>query len=360
MNADGTPAPGYAISGETVPVNAAFNFVGNPSRTDGSYDIVAFSFAGAKLNVGDAIKITATDAQGEAVSVTHTLTAADVTSGIVELDIILGAVVNVVSSEPQLPADGTSESTITVTVMDAGAPIAGDTVTVTADKGDVGEVTDNGDGTYTATYTAPALILVVPDAAQISASSATTGESGNTTIALTPVPTTVTVALGKDSFIADTPEDTSVTVTVDRAGPVADETVTLTLSPASPEGGSVSAVTNNGDGTYSATYTSGGTAGNVTLTATATTALATGSAAITINAGPPAAIALSASPTTVTSLGSSTITAVVTDSNGNPAGATLTATTTSGGTVASLPQLFLGLTPRPMPQRPLKPKGQKR
>ena len=44
------------------------------------------------------------------------------------------------------------------------------------------------------------------------------------------------------------------------------ETVTLALSPAV---GSVSAVTNNGDGSYSATYTSGGTAGNVTLTATA-------------------------------------------------------------------------------------------
>ena len=46
MNDDGTPAPGYAISGETVPANAAFNFIGNPSRTDGSYDIVAFSFTG--------------------------------------------------------------------------------------------------------------------------------------------------------------------------------------------------------------------------------------------------------------------------------------------------------------------------
>ena len=64
MNDDGTPAPGYAISGETVPANAAFNFIGNPSRTDGSYDIVAFSFSGAKLSVGDMIKIRATNAEG--------------------------------------------------------------------------------------------------------------------------------------------------------------------------------------------------------------------------------------------------------------------------------------------------------
>ena len=88
----------------------------------------------------------------------------------------------------------------------------------------------------------------------------------------------------------------------------------------SPAVGDVSAVTNNGDGSYSATYTSGSTAGNVTLTATATNAGVSGTANIVINAGPPAAIALSAAHTTVTSLDSTTITAVVTDSNGNGVG----------------------------------------
>ena len=342
MEADGTPAAGYAISGETVPANAAFNFVGNPSRTDGSYDIVAFSFTGGKLNVGDMIKITATDAQGKAISVMHTLTAADVTSGIVELDITLGANVAVASSEAQVPADGTSTSTITVTVTDAGVGITGDTVTVTADKGTVSAVTESGNGEYTATYTAPRLILVVPDVAQITANSATTGESGNLSIAMTPVPTTVSVSVTPSSFIADTPSDGAVTVTVDRAGPVSDETVTLSLSPAVGSG-SVGAVTNNGDGTYSAVYTSGGTAGKVTLTATATGALATGTAAIAINAGPPAAIALSAAPMTVTSLGSSTVTATVTDSAGNGVGGlSLTATNTGGGTVGAFTAATFG------------------
>lgn len=342
MEADGTPAAGYAIAGETVPANAAFNFVGNPSRTDGSYDIVAFSFAGGKLNVGDMIKITATDAQGKSVSVIHTLTSADVTSGIVNLDIILGANVAVASSESQVPADGASTSTITVTVTDAGVGITGDTVTVTADKGTVdATATEVGNGVYTATYTAPSLILVAPDVAQITANSATTGESGNLSIALTPVPTTVSVAVDPSIFSADTPSDGAVTVTVDRAGPVADETVTLSLSPAV---GSVDAVaTNNGDGTYSATYTSGGTAGNVTLTATATGALATGTANIAINAGPPAAIALSAAPMTVTSLGSSTITATVTDSEGNGVGGlTLATTNTGGGTVGAFTPAAFG------------------
>ena len=340
IDGDGNPAPGYAISGETVPANAAFNFVGNPSRTDGSYDIVAFSFAGAQLNVGDQVKITATDAQGKAVSVTHTLTAADVTSGIVTLDIIIGAGVDVESSESQLPADGTSTSTIRITVQESGEGVTGDTVTVTADKGDVGAVTEVGNGVYTATYTAPALILAVPDVARVTANSASTGESGNVSIALTPVPTTVTVSVDPSTFSADTPSDGAVTVTIDRAGPVANETVALALNPAV---GSVGAVTNNGDGTYSATYTSGGTAGNVTLTATATNAGASGMATIAINAGPPAAIALNAAPMTVTSLGSSTITAMVSDSEGNGVGGlTLTSSNTGDGTVGAFTETVFG------------------
>ena len=237
MNADGTPAPGYAISGETVPANAAFNFIGNPSRTDGSYDIVAFSFTGAKLNVGDMIKISATDAEGSTVEVIHTLTADDASSSIVNLDItILGV--------------------------------------------------------------------------------------------------TVSVDVAPSVFNADTTGTGTVTITVDRDGPVIDEAVTLSRSPA--VGSVTSPATNNGDGTYSATYTSGATAGNVTLTARATQANKSGTADIVINAGPPAAIAVRAAPETVSSFGGAIITAMVTDSNGNGVGGlTLTGTTSSGGTLTN-------------------------
>lgn len=237
MNADGTPAPGFVIAGETVPANAAFNFIGNPSRTDGSYDIVAFSFTGAKLNVGDVIKITATDAEGSATEVRHTLTAADVSSSVVNLDItILGL--------------------------------------------------------------------------------------------------TVTVDVAPNVFSADTTDTGAVTIIVDRDGPVTDETVTLSLSPA--VGSVTSPATNNGDGTYSATYTSGGTAGNVTLIATATQSNKQGQASVVINAGPPAAIAVSVAPETVSSFGSAIITAMVTDSNGNGVGGlALTGATASGGTLSN-------------------------
>ena len=223
------------------------------------------------MAVGDTIQITVTDAGTVVGRATYTATAADIPAdnapAKVTLDIVIGAGVDVASSEMELPADGTSTSTLTITVMESGAGVTGDTVTVTADQGTVGAVTEVGNGDYTATYTAPRLILTADVDAQITASSAATGESGNVAITLTPVPTTVMFSVTPSTFMADTPSDGAVTVTVDRAGPVADEVVALSLSPAV---GSVSAVTNNGDGTYSATYTSGGTAGNVTLTATAT------------------------------------------------------------------------------------------
>ena len=158
-------------------------------------------------------------------------------------------------------------------------------------------------------------------------------------ILLTRVPTTVTVDVDPDTFIADTPGTGAVSVTVDRAGPVTDAVVELALN---PEVGTLSEVTNNGDGTYSATYTSGSTAGDVTLTATAPGVTVPGKATITINAGPPADVVVTADPTVVTSLGSSTITAVVTDSNGNPAGGTLTKETTSGGTVGEFTSTVFG------------------
>ena len=344
LNADGTPAPGYTISGETVPVNAAFTFIANPSRTDGSYSlaVLGFSIGGPplKINVGDRIKITATDADGNDTSVIHTVTVDNVASGIVDpLNIDLSGL-TVQADPPSIPADGSTTSTITVTVREGSEGVTGDIIMLSVDKGTVdATATEVGNGVYTATYKAPSLVLIGPETANISVSSTATELDDSVPILLTPVPTTVIVELGKLSFIADTPEMTTVTATVDRAGPVTDAAVELALN---PEVGDLSEVTDNGDGTYSATYTSGSTAGDVILTATAPGVTVPGRETITINAGPPAEIALSAEPETVSSLRSSTITAVVTDSNGNAADATLTASTTSGGAVGEFASTVSG------------------
>ena len=239
LNADGTPAGGYAISAETVPSNIAYHdFGGSQSGPDGSYAIGIGSIGGPQLSAGDTIKITATGVEGTTEEV-HELTAADIANaGIVNLDItILGV--------------------------------------------------------------------------------------------------TVTVGVAPTVFNADTGGTGTVTVTVDRDGPVTGDTVTLSVSPAT--GGSVtSPATDNGDGTYSATYTPGTTAGPVKITAVATQAGGSGEMSVAINAGSPAEIELSATPETVASHNRSIITAMVTDSNGNGVGGlTPTGTTASGGTLSN-------------------------
>ena len=305
---------------------------------DGTYKFTfsALSFGGVQqITRGERIEFSVASVGHRE---TYEITAADLAPAVpsVTLNITL-ADISVDATPSELAADGAMTATITVEV--GGTAGAGDTVTINAPtKGTVGDVVDQGGGVYTATYTAPLdRALSLPETVQITANSANLGRSASTLITLLPIPVTVTVELGKNSFMADTPEDTTVSVTVDQAGPVAGATVTLALSPAV---GSVSAVTDDGGGSYSATYTSGGTSGNVTLTATASGA--SDSATIVINAGPPAAIALSAAHGTVPSLSSTTITAMVTDSNGNAAGAALTGATMSGGTVGEFSSTVFG------------------
>ena len=340
---DDNPAPGITITGENS-AGIAGLIRSVESRDDGSYLYGWISFSGV-VSAGDTFTFTLTDSEGDSQETApYTLTAVDTAVPFtVDLDLVpVSAGITVQSALSAIPADGTSTSTITAMVRDdSGNPAAGDTVTISADKGTVGATTDNGDGTYSATYTAPSLALTAADTVQISAESTQLGETATTSITLTSVPTTVTVTVEPSIFSADTPGTGTVTISVDRAGPVADETVTISA----PTIGTVGAVTNNDNGTYSATYISGGTAGRVTLTATATQADESGSAIITISAGAPAEVTVSAVPTGVSSGGSSIITAMVSDSSGNALSAqSLTASTSSGsGTITE----FTESTARP-------------
>ena len=61
----------------------------------------------------------------------HTVVDENLVPGaIVNLDIILGATVNVQTSELEVPADGTSTSDLTITVQEGGEGVTGDTVTL--------------------------------------------------------------------------------------------------------------------------------------------------------------------------------------------------------------------------------------
>ncbi len=223
-----------------------------------------------------------------------------------------------------------------------GAPVVGATVTAPGFGSlEVSSTTDTGGG-YRIPYISFANVVikvgdkitvqvtdtegkVIEKTHTVTAADISVGEA---TFDITLVSTTVTVTVVPNSFSAETSGTGIVTVTVAEEEPVTDEIVTFQLS---PNVGTVSSATNNGDGTYTANYTSGVTAGNVTLIATATQANASGTGPITINAGPPASLDLSAAPRTVSSGGRVTITAMVSDSNGNGVGgASLTGTSASG------------------------------
>jgi len=224
------------------------------------------------------------------------------------------ASVTVIASSTSLPADGKATSTITATVKDAnGSLVKTDTVTMTitpAGNGQITAVTNKGDGTYTATYTAGATAGTVTVTATTS-----NGKTGTVNITLNPVPASVTVIASPTSLPADGKATSTITATVKDANGslVKTDTVTMTIAPAG--NGQITAVTNKGDGTYTATYTAGTTAGTVTVTATTSNGK-TGTVNITLIA--PASLDVSASLISLPADGTSTsvITASVTGTDG--------------------------------------------
>jgi adhesin/invasin len=193
-------------------------------------------------------------------------------------------------------ADGMTTSTITVTTKDAtGTPLTtgGHDVLITPSMGTASAVTDNGDGTYTATITS-----TTPGTANIGFSVDGTASINTTSVTFTAAPALIsadqsTVAATPTSVLADGVTTSTITVTTKDATGAAvttgghDVVITSSL-------GTVSAVTDNGDGTYTATITSTtpGTAnigfsvdGTASINATSITFTAVPAAVTTIPAG---------------------------------------------------------------------------
>ena len=265
---------------------------------------------------------------------TYTVTAADIAAvpPSATLNIQLSGLDSVVSTNT-LPADGSSTASITVNIVVAGEPVSGDTVTITAEQGTVGDVTDNGDGTYTATYTAPELVLSAPATDNINIESRNTGETSTATVTLVPVPTLISVTATPSSFVAGSGTAGMLNVNVSRGGnPVADAQISIGASRADgvTDAGTVGEVTNNGDGSYSAPYSPSNTAGRIAIAAADAVSGETASATVSVNAGAPSALAITANPVEVSSGGSAMITVTVTDDAGNGVGGLTPAGTATG------------------------------
>ena len=334
---DGAPLPGLEV--DVVTPSGFGSFITRAGvEQAGTYSLAYLSFGGGKIYVDDEIVIRVTDGAGKAFTHTHVVTARNVASNPpgAEVDIRLSGL-DVLVSTSTLPADGESTTAITVNIIDAGEPVTGDTVTINAEQGSVGDVTDNGDGTYSATYTAPELVLTSSTPDTISIQSAITGEASTATVTLEPVPTLVSVSVTPNSFMAGGTEGGMVEVMVSRGGdPVADAQVSVNANRADggADAGSVGDVTNNGDGSYSATYTPSNTVGRITIRAADAVSGSSATAPVSINAGAPSSLTVSVSPSSVSSGGSAVVSLMVADASGNGVGGLTPASSVESGSVS--------------------------
>jgi adhesin/invasin len=216
---------------------------------------------------------------------------------------------------------GGGRTTATVTVTDAfGNPIGGETVTMAPSPSggptgpSISSVTDNGNGTYTATVTsgthAATYTITAHDRALSDAKTFTQTHAAGAHISLALTAASVNVG-GKTT-------SATATVTDSFGNAVPGDAVRITPSSGGPSGPSISSVSDNANGTYSATITSGTHAGGYTITA-ADGAL-NNAKPFTQTHGQAHGIALSLSPPVLKAdgLSTSTATATVTDANANP------------------------------------------
>ena len=334
---DTTGTPKVVLSWHTGPAtNASVSLSPNPITANGAAittATVTVTDSGGNPVPGEVVTIGTNGAQTIGPVIDNydgTYTAsvkASTVAGQSTISATVGALPNAIATLTQLPgpvaavdlalskrfvrADGTSTVTATATVTDAhGNPIEGEDVTISSDGGTTSEdVTDAGDGTYTATITT----TTTTDDRTISAE---LGEfADQATLTQTPPPASIAVQLAPPSIVADGASTTVATATVRAADNslVPGEVVTFT----SDDGQTIGATDDNDDGTYDATITSTTVAGTSTITAQ--TGSLTQTATLTQVAGAAKQITLELSPSTLVagSGATSTATATVIDANGN-------------------------------------------
>src|SRR5690606_36949515 len=209
-------------------------------------------------------------------------------------------------------------ATMTATVRDThGNPRypGGDAVGLTTTHGTLSEVTDNGDGTYSANLSA-----TTPGTATIAGSVNGVAMTDTVVIDVSVGAANATTSTMETSQTSMTPDD-SATITVrlkDSHGnflPTADDNVELSTDP-----GSLSSVTDEGNGTYTATFTAE-TPGTATITGTVNGVAMTDTVVIKVSVGRPDAGAstITAAPDTISTDDDDTalITVQVKDAKGN-------------------------------------------
>ena len=228
----------------------------------------------------------------------QTVTATDTGNGSIQGITTIGvgagaasAATSTIGASPgSITADGTSTSTITVRLKDVfgtSLSVGGATVALSTTGGTLSTVTDNGNGTYSATLTAPSSV----------GSGVVSGTVNGTAIVSTATVTfhvpigpasgaTSTIGASPAAIAADGSSTSTITVQLeDAAGSnllAGGDTVVLSTT-----GGTLSAVTDNHDGTYTATLTSDSSPGSGVVSGTVNATAIVSTATVTFTSGPP-------------------------------------------------------------------------
>ena len=221
--------------------------------------------------------------------------------------------VTVTLNPASIVANGISTSTATATVTAGANPVSGDTVTFSSSDSaeKIGAVTDNKNGTYTATITSS--MTVGPATITATDGSVSPGVSGQATLTQTAgQASSVGVALSPASIVAN---GTSTSHRhrdrnrrrysgVRRCGDVL-------LSDSAEK---IGAVTDNKNGTYTATITSSKTVGSATITAVdgSVSPGVSGQATLTQTAVQASSVGVALSPASIVANGTSISTATAT------------------------------------------------
>ncbi|MFQ3536737.1 MAG: Ig-like domain-containing protein [Aggregatilineales bacterium] len=224
------------------------------------------------------------------------------------------------------PVNTGNASTVTVTALDASSnPVSGVTISLSSDRSAVDTINTISGTTDTA---GQATFEVVSQAAGTSTLTATDGTiSASATLTVNTLVSASTSVV--DAAPASVPVSTNSTITVivrdSSSNPVANQLVTLGVSPSGPSLSPASALT-NASGVATFTFNSAAT-GTFTVTATAAGVPITDNAVVTVTSPPvsPTNSTVVAAPSTVGVGVPSTVTVTVRDTSNNPiVGATVT------------------------------------
>ena len=300
---------------------------GNTVTTDNT-TVIAFAKQSGLGSVSGTGNATATAGVGTktitgvlAGPVTIEATSAGLTSGTLgAFTVVHGAATRIQLDESGSTASGDNH-TLTATIEDtAGNTVTSDNTTSVAfsKTGGAGTVTGLGSATASSGIATRVVVNAVTGQIDLDAQAAglTAGSASYTIVAGNASTLTSTISASPTSIVANGSSTSAITVRLkdaagnDLAG--SGGVVVLGLSGT----GSLSAVTDNGDGTYTATLTSPATVGSATVTGTLNAAALAASAGVTYVHGAATQITLAESGSNVAG-NAHTLTATIKDASGN-------------------------------------------